>query len=106
MPPYGIPLFLFIFRYTGPGHDINGYSVYRNDYDVEYDNDAELMLKDVEILGDEDEREKELKTCIIRAFNRRLDEREKRKQFVLERGLLNLREKLNEEKKESKVSYG
>lgn len=98
--------FSLFFRYTGPGHDINGYSVYRNDYDVEYDNDAELMLKDVEILGDEDEREKELKTCIIRAFNRRLDEREKRKKFVLERGLLNLREKLNEEKKESKVSYG
>lgn len=57
-------------RYTGPGSDINGYNALRNDYDVEYDNEAEVMLKDVEILGDEDEKEKELKTCLIRAFNR------------------------------------
>ena len=91
------------YRYTGPGHDINGYSAYRNDYDIEYDNEAELMLKDVDIIGDEDEREMELKTCILRAFNRRLEEREKRKQFVLDRGLLNLRDKLIDEKKESKV---
>lgn len=28
------------------------------------------MLKDVEILGDEDDKEKELKTCLFRAFNR------------------------------------
>lgn len=39
---------------------------------MEYDNDAELMLKDVEILGDEDDKEKELKTCLFRAFNRTL----------------------------------
>ena len=91
------------YRYTGPGHDINGYSPYRNDYDIEYDNEAELMLKDVDIIGDEDEREMELKTCILRAFNRRLEEREKRKQFVLERGLLNLRDNLIDEKRESKV---
>lgn len=42
----------------------------RDDYDVEYDNDAEMMLKDVDILGDEDDKEKELKTCMLRAFNR------------------------------------
>ena len=30
------------------------------------------MLKDVEILGDEDEKEKELKMCLIRAFNRQV----------------------------------
>ncbi len=29
------------------------------------------MLKDVDILGDEDEKEKELKTCMLRAFNRK-----------------------------------
>ena len=52
-------------RYTGPGSDINGYNALRNDYDVEYE-------KDVEILGDEDEKEKELKMCLIRAFNRQV----------------------------------
>lgn len=65
-----LPLWSLHCRYTGPGSDINGYNALRNDYDVEYDNDAELMLKDVEILGDEDDKEKELKTCLFRAFNR------------------------------------
>ena len=60
-------------------------------------------MKDVEILGNEDEREKELKTCLLRAFNKRLEGRDKRKQFVLDHGLLNLRQILNDEKKESKV---
>lgn len=69
---------------------------------MEFDNDAELILKDVEILGDEDDREKELKTCLLRGFNERLNERNKRKRFVRERGLLNLRDMLNEEKKDSK----
>ncbi|KAK8826021.1 transcriptional adapter 2-alpha [Blastocystis sp. ATCC 50177/Nand II] len=89
--------------YTGPGSDISGYNPLRDDYDVEYDNDAEMMLKDVDILGDEDDKEKELKTCMLRAFNRRLQEREKRKKFVVERGLLDLKNILNEEKKKPKV---
>ena len=64
------PLEWIIHSYTGPGSDISGYNPLRDDYDVEYDNDAEMMLKDVEIIGDEDEKEKELKTCMLRAFNR------------------------------------
>lgn len=98
-------VFIIVFvhcSYTGPGSDINGYSPYRDDYDVEFDNDAELMLKDVEMLPDDDEREKELKTCLLRLYNKRLSERNKRKQFVRERNLLNIREILNEEKKVSK----
>lgn len=83
--------------------DISGYNPLRDDYDFEYDNDAELMLKDVEILGDEDENEKELKTCMLRAFNRRLEEREQRKAFVLERGLINMKSLMAEERKKSKA---
>ena len=69
MPPYSSSSLLRI-SYTGPGSDISGYNPLRDDYDVEYDNDAEMMLKDVDILGDEDDKEKELKTCMLRAFNR------------------------------------
>ena len=73
------------------------------DYDYEFDNEAELMLKDVDILGDEDENEKELKRCMLRTFNRRLEEREQRKKFVLERGLVRLKTLLAEEKRKTKV---
>ena len=69
MPPYSSSSLLRL-SYTGPGSDISGYNPLRDDYDVEYDNDAEMMLKDVDILGDEDDKEKELKTCMLRAFNR------------------------------------
>lgn len=61
------------------------------------------MLKDVDILGDEDENEKELKRCMLRTFNRRLEEREQRKRFVLERGLVRLKTLLAEEKRKTKV---
>lgn len=88
--------------FSGRGSDISGYMPLRDDYDIEYDNDAELMLKDVDILGDEDEREKELKMCILRAFNRRLDEREKRKQFVLQYELLDYKQIMQQERKRSK----
>ena len=69
MPPYSSSSLITV-SYTGPGSDISGYNPLRDDYDVEYDNDAEMMLKDVDILGDEDDKEKELKTCMLRAFNR------------------------------------
>ena len=70
VPPYSCRI-IVPRRYTGLGSDISGYNPLRDDYDVEYDNDAEMMLKDVDILGDEDEKEKELKTCMLRAFNRK-----------------------------------
>lgn len=86
--------------------DISGYNPLRDDYDVEFDNDAELMLKDVDILGDEDANEAELKRCVLRTFNRRLEERENRKRFVLERGLVQLKTLFAEEKRKSKVRSG
>jgi len=60
----------------------------RGDFDVEHDNDAELILADMEFSPDDHESEKELKLKIIEIYNSKLDERERRKKFVLERGLL------------------
>ena len=58
-----------IYRYTGPGSDISGYNPLRNDYDVEFDNDLEMELRDLDILGDEDSYEQKLKTSILQVFN-------------------------------------
>ena len=66
----------------------------RGDFDVEYDNDAELLLAEMEfngkelILDDETQEEYDLKMKILDIYNARLEERMKRKRFVIERNLL------------------
>ena len=71
-----------------PGADLAGYMPLRGDFDVEHDNDAELILADMEFSEDDHPTERELKLRIIDIYNGKLDERERRKQFVIERGLL------------------
>lgn len=68
-----------------------GYMPLRDDFDVEHDNDAELILSDMQFNDDDLETERELKIKIVQIYNRKLDERERRKTFVLERGLLDYR---------------
>lgn len=48
--------------------------------------------------------EKQLKLDVIAAYNQRLDEREKRKRFVIEHNLLDYKKNIN--KKMVKVSLG
>ena len=67
---------------------VSGYMPLRGDFDVEHDNDAELILADMEFSPEDHESERELKLKIIEIYNSKLDERERRKKFVLERGLL------------------
>ena len=98
---------------------VAGYLPLRGDFDVEHDNDAEMILADMEFTGKsigcdvapsssssrcapstnaratdvrraegEHATETELKLKVIEIYNAKLDERERRKAFVLERGLL------------------
>jgi transcriptional adapter 2-alpha len=50
----------------------------------------------MEFTSDDTEADRELKLDVLRIFNAKLDEREKRKRFIIDRGLLNYRE--NQEK--------
>jgi hypothetical protein len=68
--------------------DLAGFMPLRGDFDVEHDNDAELILADMEFLPDDHPSETELKIKIIEIYNSKLDERARRKKFVLERNLL------------------
>jgi len=81
--------------------EILGYMPLREEFDVEYDNDAELFLAEMEFNADDTEEEIKMKYCILEIYNRRLKEREKRKKFVIERGLLNLKEQFAREKQMS-----
>ncbi|EKU20936.1 histone acetyltransferase complex component, partial [Nannochloropsis gaditana CCMP526] len=81
---------------------IPGYMPLRGDFDVEHDNEAELILAEMEILPDEDPAEKQLKLMVVDVFNRKLDEREKRKAFVKEYNLIDYKALQNKEKRKPK----
>ena len=63
----------------------------RADFDIEYDNDAELFLAEMEFTEEDSEQEISMKKKILEIYNKRLDERLKRKKFVIEREILDLR---------------
>lgn len=66
----------------------SGFNAKRQEFDVEYDNEAEQLLADMEFKDSDTEEERELKLRVIRIYNKRLDERQRRKDFILERKLL------------------
>lgn len=82
--------------------EVLGYLPKRGDFEQEYDMDAELLLADMEFFDDDTESNIELKNNVIELYNGRLDERIRRKKFVIERGLLDLKKVQKYERKKSK----
>ncbi|KAF9664382.1 hypothetical protein SADUNF_Sadunf16G0012800 [Salix dunnii] len=68
--------------------ELSGYNPKRQEFDPEYDNDAEQLLAEMEFKNTDTEEERELKLRVLRIYSRRLDERKRRKDFILERNLL------------------
>ncbi|OMO65317.1 Zinc finger, ZZ-type [Corchorus capsularis] len=68
--------------------ELSGYNPKRQEFDPEYDNDAEQLLADMEFKDTDTEEERELKLRVLRIYSKRLDERKRRKDFILERNLL------------------
>ncbi len=77
---------------TLPGADLPGFMPLREDFEVEYENDAEFMLADMEFGPDDHESETALKLQVIQIYNHKLAERDRRKRFVIDRGLVNIKE--------------
>lgn len=81
--------------------EIVGYMPLRGDFEYEYDNEAELFLAEMEFNGtlfflykaldDDKPEEVQTKLKILEIYNIRLDERIKRKKFVIERDMLDLK---------------
>ena len=81
-----------------------GYRPKRGDFDHEYDEDVDKLLEDIEFqfYSDDNEEDLKFKYDIINLYNSRLDERIKRKNFVIERGILDEKKTykyMNEKKK-------
>lgn len=71
--------------------DQSGYNPKRREFDPEYDNDAELPLAEMEFKETDTETDRELKLRMLHIYLSRLDERKRRKDFILGRGLLDVK---------------
>ena len=83
-------------------NEILGYMPKRGDFEQEYDQDADLLLADMEFFDDDTEDDIKLKNDVIDLYNARLDERIRRKKFVIERGLLDIKKIQKLERKRTK----
>ncbi|PNW86501.1 hypothetical protein CHLRE_02g089150v5 [Chlamydomonas reinhardtii] len=78
--------------YNAPGtYDSTGFHAKRMEFDPEYDNDAETIVADMEFNEYDTPADVQMKVQMLQLYNRRLDERERRRSFLLERGLINSR---------------
>ncbi len=82
--------------------DAAGWMPKRQDFVYEWDNEAEEILGDMEITDEDSPEDRELKLRVLEIYNSKLDERKRRKDFVVERGLTDFKNYLAEEKKRSK----
>uniref|UniRef100_A0A061RHS0 Transcriptional adapter n=1 Tax=Tetraselmis sp. GSL018 TaxID=582737 RepID=A0A061RHS0_9CHLO len=71
--------------------EVTGYNIKRNEFEPEYDNDAELVICDLDFPEGEPEEERRLKLRLVEIYNSRLDGREKRKNAILGCGLLDVK---------------
>ncbi|KAK9766378.1 Transcriptional adapter ada2, partial [Basidiobolus ranarum] len=94
---YGKPL-----QSMPSNHEIAGYMPGRYEFETEYDNEAEQYVKDL-VFGEEDTPEEtELKLTVFEIYNSKLDKRTERKKFIFQRGLLDYRKNLANERKRTK----
>ncbi|KAH7533549.1 hypothetical protein FEM48_Zijuj04G0142900 [Ziziphus jujuba var. spinosa] len=68
--------------------ELSGYNSKRQEFKIEYDNDAEQLLADMEFKDSDTNTERELKLQVLHIYSKRLDERKYRKDFISERNLL------------------
>ena len=78
-----------------PLSEFAGYMPLRKDFEVEYENDIEMYLADLEFYDDDKEEDVQIKLKQLEVYNKVLDEREERKDFVINRWPI----ELNNEKK-------
>ncbi|CAI5502921.1 unnamed protein product, partial [Closterium sp. Naga37s-1] len=69
----------------------SGYNTKRNEFDPEYDNEAEAPLAELEFKESDSSVDRQLKIKMLHIYYSRLEERSRRKAFILERGLLDPR---------------
>lgn len=82
--------------------DAAGWMEKRQDFVYEWDNEAEDIIGDMEVAEDDSKAEKDLRAQVLEIYAEKLNERARRKEFVLERGLTNFKAYQAAEKKRPK----
>lgn len=82
--------------------DAAGWMPKREDFVYEWDNEAEDIIGDMGICDDDPVNEKSLRLRVLEIYCRKLDERERRKKFVIERNLTDVKGHQELDKKYSK----
>eukprot|EP00184_Porphyridium_aerugineum_P003529 CAMPEP_0184707600 /NCGR_PEP_ID=MMETSP0313-20130426/37352_1 /TAXON_ID=2792 /ORGANISM="Porphyridium aerugineum, Strain SAG 1380-2" /LENGTH=630 /DNA_ID=CAMNT_0027169179 /DNA_START=44 /DNA_END=1934 /DNA_ORIENTATION=- len=82
--------------------EVAGWMPKRGDFTYEWDNEAEDVLADMDITEDDTFNEQEVKTRVLEIYCAKLDARDKRKEFIVNRGLLEYKQLAAQEKKLSK----
>lgn len=77
----------------------------RNEFETEFLNDTEIELSHLEFDNNDKEDEKKIKFDVLRDYNLRIKEREERKKFVFDKGLLDLRRQNRIESKLSRDEF-
>ena len=68
-----------------------GYNKKRQGFDIEFDDDAEVYITDLDFSMLVSEEEKQQKFDYLKIYNERLNERERRRNFIIDRDLTDLR---------------
>ncbi|KAG7342131.1 Myb-like DNA-binding protein [Nitzschia inconspicua] len=82
-----------------PGSELAGFMPRRGDFDIEWNNDAEQSLADMEFTRADTPQERQLKLQVLDIYCQKLDEREKRKNFILSRHLYDYRKYIEDDQK-------
>jgi len=79
--------------------ELAGYMTLRGDFETDYENDAELIMMELGFNEDDTPVERDLKLRIIEIYNMKLDERARRKSFILERGIIDAKKEIKKDAK-------
>lgn len=70
-------------------HEITGYMPYREEFEVCFDNEAEVSIKDLVFMETDKSFDVRLKKCMLDIYSGTLDRRAGRQDFALQHGLIN-----------------
>ena len=83
-------------------YDILGYWEKRKDYDVEFKNEAEIQMSEIEFRENDTKDNSYINYKNLKNYNNILDEREERKKLIIEKNLFDVRKQINFSKRLSK----
>lgn len=83
-------------------YDILGYWEKRKDYDVEFKNEAEIQMSEIEFRDSDNKDNIYINYKNLKNYNNILDEREERKNLIIEKNLFDVRKQINFSKRLSK----